>query len=121
LAFSTTNILLAIIAIMSFVALQQPDYFYKWAYDPYLVKHRGQYWRLLTHQFIHADLTHLLFNGFALYSFGNVAEALFQIKYPQIPFFYVAVYGMITNITFNSDLLITHSFGKQLQDIVLFF
>lgn len=109
LAFSTTNILLAIIAIMSFVALQQPDYFYKWAYDPYLVKHRGQYWRLITHQFIHADLTHLLFNCFALYSFGNVAEALFQIKYPEIPFFYVGVYlisgviAAIPNLVIHGD------------------
>jgi len=38
-----------------------------------------------------------------------------------VNFFYVAVYGMITNIAFNSDLLITHSFGKQLQYIELFF
>ena len=38
-----------------------------------------------------------------------------------VNFFYVAVYGMITNITFNSDLLITHSFGKKLQYIELFF
>ena len=105
--FSTTNILLAVTAILSFVALQQREYFYKWALDPYLVKHKGQYWRLLTHQFVHADLTHLLFNGFALYSFGNVAETLFGLKYPEIPFFYLGVY-LISGVIASIPSLVIH-------------
>jgi len=98
---------LAATAILSFVALQQREYFYKWALDPYLVKHKGQYWRLLTHQFVHADLTHLLFNGFALYSFGNVAETLFGLKYPEIPFFYLGVY-LISGVIASIPSLVIH-------------
>jgi len=36
-----------------------------------------QYERLLTHGFIHADLTHLVFNMVALYAFGRGIERLF--------------------------------------------
>ena len=40
---------------------------------------RKQYYRFITHGFIHADLFHLLFNMIALYSFGeSVEKALFS-------------------------------------------
>ena len=40
---------------------------------------RGQYYRFITHGFIHADLFHLIFNMIALYSFGDsVEKALFS-------------------------------------------
>jgi membrane associated rhomboid family serine protease len=37
----------------------------------------GQYYRLLTHGFIHADFQHLLFNMFTLYFFGSALETYF--------------------------------------------
>ena len=33
-----------------------------------------QVWQLLTHMFMHGDLSHILFNMFALYMFGSVLE-----------------------------------------------
>jgi membrane associated rhomboid family serine protease len=33
-----------------------------------------QVWRVITFQFLHGDLTHLLFNMFALHMFGNLVE-----------------------------------------------
>lgn len=41
-------------------------------YNPLIVS--GQYWRLLTACFIHIGIVHLLFNSYALYSFGMQLE-----------------------------------------------
>lgn len=46
---------------------------YGWySYDT--VFHWHQYWRLVTYQFLHANMGHLLFNMIALYFFGNLVE-----------------------------------------------
>jgi rhomboid protease GluP len=37
----------------------------------------GQYWRLITANFIHWGITHLAFNAYALYSLGTQVESLF--------------------------------------------
>ncbi len=40
--------------------------------SPYHIRVRGEWYRLLTHPFFHADLQHLLFNLIAFYSFAEV-------------------------------------------------
>jgi rhomboid protease GluP len=37
---------------------------------------QGQYWRLLTANFLHVDFYHLLSNGFAIYIFGHFLETM---------------------------------------------
>lgn len=41
---------------------------------------RKQYYRFITHGFIHADVAHLAFNMLALYSFGGVLEKVFSLS-----------------------------------------
>lgn len=38
------------------------------------ISQRNQYYRFITHGFIHADFMHLAFNMLAFYSFGNILE-----------------------------------------------
>lgn len=45
---------------------------------PYNVVHTGQWYRLISHGFIHADFTHLAFNMFVLWQFGSAVESKMQ-------------------------------------------
>jgi membrane associated rhomboid family serine protease len=45
---------------------------------PYAMNgHPNEYYRLISHGLIHADMGHLFFNMFALYSFGTFVESVF--------------------------------------------
>lgn len=46
------------------------------AHSWYLTFSNGQLWRLITYQFVHANLGHLVFNMWALYFFGPVVEQI---------------------------------------------
>jgi membrane associated rhomboid family serine protease len=47
-----------------------------------------QFWQLFTHMFMHGSITHILFNMFALYSFGSVLEQIWGQN--KFIFFYIS-------------------------------
>jgi membrane associated rhomboid family serine protease len=49
--------------------------------NPYQITRRGQYYRLLTSGFLHADWGHLFFNMFSLYIFGRFIEQVFDMLF----------------------------------------
>jgi membrane associated rhomboid family serine protease len=46
---------------------------------PPAIANNKQYYRFITHGFLHADLAHLAFNMIALYSFGGAVEQIFSL------------------------------------------
>ena len=46
---------------------------------PPVIDSQKQYFRFISHGFIHADVMHLAFNMFALYSFGAAVEDIFNL------------------------------------------
>lgn len=70
---SITLILIAITAVVSWLAWQRPPVFDALIYWPPAVT-RGEWWRLISHGLIHADGAHLLFNMVTLYFFGSFME-----------------------------------------------
>lgn len=74
---SITLLLIALTSIISWRAFEDPELRAKMIFHPVTVKNRNEYYRFLTHGFIHADFQHLLFNMYALYIFGSTAETLF--------------------------------------------
>jgi membrane associated rhomboid family serine protease len=48
---------------------------------PYNVKHNKEYYRLISHVFIHADIAHLAFNMLSLYSLGTMFEHQLNLNY----------------------------------------
>lgn len=65
-------VLIALTAGISMYAWSNRQLMDRWILSPYLVQHKQQWYRFLTSGFLHADLTHLLFNLFAFYSFSPI-------------------------------------------------
>ncbi|MBA1145609.1 rhomboid family intramembrane serine protease [Ectothiorhodospiraceae bacterium WFHF3C12] len=70
---TATLALIAVTVAVSVAAWQKPRLLDALIYWPPAVG-RGEYWRLLTHGFIHADGAHLVFNMITFFFFGRVME-----------------------------------------------
>lgn len=64
-------------SLISIIAFSNRDWFAKSQFNPYLVKHRNEWHRFLTHGFIHADWLHLIVNMYVLYQFGQQLEQIY--------------------------------------------
>ncbi|TAE76100.1 MAG: rhomboid family intramembrane serine protease [Bacteroidetes bacterium] len=69
--------LILISAMMSYLAEEKPYYKSKWLVSPYLIKHRKEYYRIITGGFIHQGYLHLLINMYVLFIFGKYLELKF--------------------------------------------
>lgn len=69
--------LFANIAISLWALYSNPIYFEKFSEWPYQVIHEKKFYQMITSAFLHANLMHLLFNMFALYTFGSFLEYFF--------------------------------------------
>ena len=75
---SITLLLVLLTGLVSYQAFNNPAISQKLLLHPYSVYHHGEWYRLLTHGFVHADWGHLLINMFVLYQFGELMELYFQ-------------------------------------------
>ncbi len=63
----------------------------------------GQYWRLISPIFLHANWLHLLVNCYSLFVVGNIVERIFgHIKYAAI-YFIAGLYGSIASFIFSTN------------------
>lgn len=58
----------------SFRGFKSASFRDRWLLKPYLVHEDRQWYRMLSHGFIHADQTHLFLNLFVLWQFGSSVE-----------------------------------------------
>ena len=90
-----TYLIIAINCIVSFVGFQNKDFFEKYLYRPFNVSHNPKEWyRVFTSTFLHANIPHLFFNMYVLYSFGTMLE---KFEYPiffqeKAEFYYILLY-----------------------------
>ncbi|MDR1022049.1 MAG: rhomboid family intramembrane serine protease [Prevotellaceae bacterium] len=69
-----TIILVAVTVLVSITALKQRPIFDKLLLSPYRMVYHKEWYRIVTHGFIHADYVHLAVNMIVLYSFGGAVE-----------------------------------------------
>ena len=70
--------LVGLTSIISIIAFINRNFFESWLFKVGEISQGRQYWRLLTSGFLHVDFFHLLFNMYALFSFGFFAEEIFN-------------------------------------------
>ena len=70
--------LVGLTSLISIYAFINRNFFESWLFKVGEISHGRQYWRLITSGFLHVDFFHLLFNMYALFSFGVVAEEIFN-------------------------------------------
>ncbi len=70
-----------ITSIISILCFYNPTLFNKLDLNPYRIFHNKEYWRIITHAFVHANWIHLIINMIVLYSFGKGIEYYFQSLY----------------------------------------
>lgn len=76
---SLTLIIIVLTGLISYQAMNNPAMKADLIFHPATIKGTGQYYRFLTHGFIHADTNHLIFNMLTLYFFGEDVEYLFNM------------------------------------------
>lgn len=74
---SISLIIIIVTIAISVIAFNNRQMFEKLLLSPYMVIHKKEYQRVITHGFLHADWMHLFVNMFVLYSFGGALEYWF--------------------------------------------
>lgn len=88
-----TYILIAFTALISIPAFNNQNWFLKLQFNPYQVYYRREFYRLLTHGFLHANWTHLIINMLVLFFFGpHVESTLKSILGPEIQQWHRLIY-----------------------------
>jgi membrane associated rhomboid family serine protease len=104
-----TYIIIGITAITSFSAFSNVDMLNRLIFYPVDIKNKNEWWRFITHGFIHADIQHLIFNMLTLYFFGRQIEITFEYLFGN-PFVYPVFY--LSALMFAS----APSYGKHKDD-----
>ncbi|EPR74131.1 putative Rhomboid family protein [Winogradskyella psychrotolerans RS-3] len=97
-----TIVIIAANVIMSFKGFDDRIFFEKYKFNVGSIK-RGEQIRMLSSGFLHADITHLLFNMFTLYFFADaVVMILGSFKFIVI-YFASLVFGNLLSLYFHKD------------------
>ena len=74
-----TLIIVIVSSLLSFLAFHNPILMSRYDFSPFRISKRKEYYRFISHAFLHADWTHLIINMIVLFSFGTYVEREFRI------------------------------------------
>lgn len=81
--------------LVSISALYNRDLFYKLDFQPYLIEEKKQWYRFVSHAFVHANWPHLIVNMWVLYLLGKDVEIGFRVQFGAqwIPYYLMLYFG----------------------------
>lgn len=86
-----TYIIIGFTAILSIVGFSNHDTLLRLSYIPFRIDKEKEWYRFISHAFVHNDVGHLLFNMLTLFFFGREVERLFTSSTEFILFYLSAV------------------------------
>lgn len=97
-----TYIIIGAAVIISFWGFSNRSVIDKLAFQPYRIIHNNEWYRFITHGFVHGDTMHLLVNMFTFWSFGQFIEGTFrQMGFGSLAFLTLYFGGMIIASVFD--------------------
>jgi membrane associated rhomboid family serine protease len=82
-----------ITGLVSLAAMQNRELFNKLMFNAYMVKHANEWYRVVTHAFVHSGWMHLFVNMWVLWLFGQSTESFFEAYRGDAgPFVFGALY-----------------------------
>jgi membrane associated rhomboid family serine protease len=69
-----TIVIILITALISILGFNRPEFMARFIFDAQRIQKQGEYIRLITSGFLHANWMHLIFNMLSLYFFGRYIE-----------------------------------------------
>lgn len=103
-----TWFIIGITVLISYITFQNNNLMDKLQFNAARIIHQKQYYRLVSHAFIHVSWSHLAVNMLVLYFFGRNVEAYFEYLFgPRGTLFYLLLYlgGILVS---NAWSLIKH-------------
>ena len=115
------SIIIALTVLISLQANKKNQLTQKLLYIPFRLKENNEYYRLVSHIFIHADISHLAFNMISLYFLGSTLEhSLIDIYgfnlgacYFLILYFLGAIYASLPSFLKHQDNPAYRSLGAS--------
>jgi membrane associated rhomboid family serine protease len=98
--------------LLSLLGFSNREVFDKCKFNPYDIRHGGQWYRFFTYGFFHAGWFHLIINMLVLLSFGDLVEKAFHFYFhSRYVLYYLLLY-------FGAILLsVIPAFGKHKNDV----
>lgn len=97
LPFNHTVTIILITVVISLIAFSNQKVMNRLLFWPPALQ-RGEYYRFISHGFIHADGAHLLFNMITLFFFGSVIESFYRQYFFDMGFVLFYLGGLIAAI-----------------------
>lgn len=92
-----TLILIAITVAVSYAAFKSPKLMDQLQFNASKIYYKKEYYRLITHAFLHANWEHLFVNMIVLFSFGSAIEIYFKNYFGgnHVVYFFLLYFGGI--------------------------
>lgn len=129
-----TILLIVVTSIISIIAFGNQELFSRLQFNAYQIVHRKEYYRMLSHGFVHANWWHLFVNMFVLFMFGRYVEYKLQefamlgmLRFPKLIYivFYLfaIVFASTISLVQNKDNHWYNSVGASgaVSSVVFFF